>query len=213
MASTPVAAQRPDLVVLAFPFPGGTWMLSTVYPGKESKERAEDRVQRLLKIAQWEGKDLKFEERALEQTGKEWGVEAPVMSSITFSTTGALVSGEGTLALEPFLLAFRDLETIHLTVAVPQGFTYMGVQQFADNRVAFSCKAGEGAISCMAKIKDHSIERLDLPQFQSQVTEQTVSSKGNAQSANTPLIIGFALMASLAAGVGVFLLVRRFLVR
>ncbi|GAB4466456.1 MAG: hypothetical protein OHK0029_37810 [Armatimonadaceae bacterium] len=202
--------QTPDVVVIAFPFPGGQWMLSTVYSQKVERGTAEKRVKDWEARTGWAAGNLEFENRALDQVGNDFGVKAPVMSSLSFSTNGALVGSDGTVALEPFLLAFRDLETVHVVFATPQGFDYKGVRDFESDQVSVSCFAGQGSVSCQTKIKDHNAQSFDLPRFapaDGSVAEASGKNKGWFPL--NPVTAVFALVAALAAGFGVFVLTRR----
>ncbi len=217
-ATIPAALEeKPDVVALTFPLPNGQYMISMVYPDKVERARVENRANRLLEIAHWQGTNFEYEDKAINGVAADWeGGKAPVMSSVTFLVNNAPLNPvDGTIALEEYLLALRDLNTIHLTFATPPNFVYHGPRQYKNEAVAISCSAGQGSVSCVAKINDHTAEKLNLPRV---VTEDTEKDAGNEKAKSTsPRVpvttVVFALLAAMTAGIGVFLLARRIVTR
>jgi hypothetical protein len=120
----------------------------------------------------------------MNQLAEEWETgKAPVMSSATVLVTGAPLNPiEGTIALEEYLLALRELNTVHLTFATPPNFVYRGPRQHKNEAVEISCSAGQGSVSCVAKINDHTAEKLNLPRFGTEETGKEAI--GDGQSKN-----------------------------
>lgn len=222
--STPAAAtapatpeEKPDVVALTFPLPNGQYMISMVYPGKVQRSLVESRAKRLLTITGWQGGNFEYEDKAIDGVAAQWeGGKAPVMSSVTFLVSGAPLNPvDGTIVLESFLLAMRDLNTVHLTFATPSNFVYHGPKQHKNEAVEISCSAGQGSVSCVAKINDHTAEKLNLPLVGVEETGDALATdKSKGAMPKVPVVtIVFAFLAAMTAGIGVFLLARRIVTR
>jgi len=215
-AAAPARAQIsgkyvPDVQVVVVPFPSGQWAVSAVYPKRVPRAAAEGRVKRLLDLTGWKGAQFTFEDRALQRAGVNVHLEdgplppVPVMSSLTFLTAGKLVDiPDGTLSVEPFARAYRDLNRIHITYLVPGKFTFKGLRHFSDNNVDIALSEGQGAWTYVMNIKNHRLDALGLPRY------ETLKSEGAVQSAQSGVdglrsrvtLFGMGLVVLLAAGGG-----------
>jgi hypothetical protein len=201
----------PDVQVVVVPFGGGQWAVSAVYPKRIPRAQAEGRVQRLLSLTGWKGAQFAFEDRALERVATNVKLEdgplppVPVMSSLTFLTRGKVVdTADGTMPLEPFARAYRDLNRIHVTYLVPGKFPFKGLRRFTDNNVDIALSEGQGAWTYVVNIKNHRLDALGLPRYEVLKPERTVQSAqddtGGLNARKT--VFGTGLVVLLAAGAG-----------
>jgi hypothetical protein len=205
--AAPAPKQMPDVTILVAPIPNNQWMISMVYAKKVPKKEADARATRLVQLTGWHTGDAVFTDRALE--GTPLGGEAPVLSSLTFPAIGNMVDvADGTVSLEPFLLAFRDLNRVHLTVLNPGPFNFRGLREHHDDNVDITLNAGQGAWTYVANIKNHRAERLNLPRYHQEPPKETAA-KGRAGTIPKPLILGGLVLVALVAGGAAFALVRR----
>jgi hypothetical protein len=202
------AKQMPDVTILVAPLPGNQWMISMVYAKKVPKAQADARATRLVQLTGWHTGEAFFTDRALEGGGPLGG-KAPVLSSLTFPALGNIVDlADGTINVEPFLLAFRDLNRVHLTVLNPGPFTFRGLREHHDVNVDITLNAGQGAWTYIANIKNHRAERFNLPRYHQEAPRETVSGKGGG-SMSKPFLLGGLIVLALGVGGAAFVLVRR----
>jgi hypothetical protein len=201
----------PDVQVVVAPRAGGEWVVSAVYSKRVPRAQAEGRVKRLLGLTGWKGTQFEFEERALERDAKKLPADieplppVPVMSSLTFLTGGKVVDmADGTMPLEPFARAYRDLNRIHVTYLVPGKFAFKGLRRFADNNVDIALSEGQGAWTYVVNIKNHRLDSLGLPRYEVLKSERAVqsaqASPGGLRARKT--LFGTGLVVLLAAGAG-----------
>jgi hypothetical protein len=126
-----------------------SWSLRVWAPGVSDTEA---RIKRLGAITGWKLEKPEYEDKRLDRDsvnskdpqvrkGSQEVGPAPVMSSVSFQTTANLVDyAQGTLALEPFLRAFRDLNKVNVTYLIPGQFTYRGLRQFTDTKVEIGAR-------------------------------------------------------------------------
>ena len=203
-------AAMPEVQILIAPMPGAQpgsqWLVSTVYAKKVPQAETEARANRLLQLTGWQAADESFSDRALESAPLKGG-KAPILSSLTFRTNGQVVNfTDGTIALEPFLLAYRDLSRVHVTVLSPGPFTFRGLRSYRDDNIEVALNAGQGAWTYIANIKNHRAERFDLPRYH---TEQPTTATTKNAGVPKPLLFGGLAVLALVAGGLAFTLVRR----
>lgn len=215
----------PDVQIMVAPGLGN-WTIAVVYPRQVSHAETEARLKRLTAITGWKLDKLEFEDKRLDRNAlesrdpsvqraaKKVGT-APVMSSVSFHTTANLVdSAQGTLTLEPFLRAFRDMNRINVTYLIFSPFTYRGLRQFTDNRVEIALSAQEGAFTYQAQLKDHTFEQLNLP-TKDVAKQESYRAAENTNGPGRKLLLGTGLVALLALGVAgiAYAVAQRFLHR
>ena len=208
MTSAAIPTQRvPDVQVVVFPLPTHEWAITTVYPKIIARTTAEARVKRLLGITGWEGSTTEFKNKALERVAAN-APPSPPMSSLTFRTPGRVVNlSDGTMPLEPFIRAFRDLERVHITYIIPGNtFTFRGLREYSGQDIEIALSQGEGAYTYVLNIKNHNLDTLQLPRYEtlkpgSGTTTTQVTPKSGF-IAPAPVVVGTGLAVLLAAGAG-----------
>jgi hypothetical protein len=214
----------PDVQIMVAPGLGN-WSVAAVYPKAVSRAETQTRLKRLATLTGWKLEKMEFEDKRLDRSAmdskdpkikretKSIG-SAPVMSSASFQTSANLVDPtQGTLALEPFLQAFRDVNRINITYLLPGQFAYKGPKQFSDPRVDMALFAQGGAYTYQVQLKDHTFETLNLPI--KEVARQESYRAAENSSAPRRLLLGTGLVALLALGVAgvAYALTQRFLHR
>ena len=214
----------PDVQIMVAPGLGA-WSVAAVYPKAVPHAQTEARLKRLEALTGWKLEKIEFEDKRLDRSAmdsqdpsiqrevKSIGA-APVMSSASFQTGATLVDpAQGTLALEPFLRAFRDMNRINVTYLISDKFTYKGPRQFSDNRLDMALSAQGGAYTYQVQLKDHKFDTLNLPT--KEVARQESYRAAENSSAPRRLLLGTGLVALLALGVAgiAYALTQRFLHR
>jgi hypothetical protein len=215
------AADRPDVQVVVMPYPTGTWGVSLVYPHKVPRAQADQQFKQLLALGGWKSSADEWEERGLErnselmQSPDAKGIEAePVMSSLTFQTTGNIVDvADGTMSLEPFARAFRDLKRIHVTYLLPATFKFRGVRDFHDENVDVAALGQQGAWTYVVNIKNHQLSALHLPRYEivrsGAQFQQAKAAAEKAVRLRRMVGTGAVVLLALATGMFVWLWTRR----
>lgn len=209
------AGNRPDVQIVVMPYPTGKWGVAMVYPQKVSRAEADRRMQRLLQIGGWKGSDVLWENKALQMADEVRKMPGardlkaePVMSSLTFQTGGNVVDlADGTMQIEPFARAFRDLSRVHVTYLLAPTFPFRGVRHYSDANLDIQASGQQGAWTYVVNIKNHNLESLNLPRY------ELVKPKGQTQSATNSRLeamrrqrrmVGAGLVVVLAAATGMF---------
>jgi hypothetical protein len=215
----------PDVQIMVAPGLG-TWSVAAVYPKQVSHAESEARLKRLAALTGWKLDKFEYEDKRLDRSAvssndpeirkasKSVGA-APVMSSVAFQTSANLVDyAQGTLALEPFLRAFRDVNRVNITYLIPGQFTYKGPRQFADSKVELALLAQEGAYTYQVLLKDHKFELLNLPTKEI-ARQESYRAAENTTAPARKLLLGTGLVALLALGIAgiAYAVAQRFLHR
>lgn len=212
--------KQPDVQVVVLPDAGrGEWSVSIVYPRRVPRAASQAHLKRLLGLSGWKANSVVYEDRGLPtndgKSRNNKGKADPVMSSVTFSSPSNIVNWErGALPVEPFARAFRDLNRVYVTFFVPGRFDFRGLRKHSDASLDVVLASGggdpargapQGAFTYVLTIRNHQLERLDLP------TTQVVLPPGKVHSANTAnqkmagarRVVGYGLVGLLAlAGAG-----------
>lgn len=219
-APAPLPNLKPEVQLLIAPGPTG-WMVATVYPGKVARAQTQARLRRLRLMTGWPVEGLTFEDRQLDsQTAAaanpaQSAAARPVMSSALFQTTGNLADfSQGTLALEPFLVAFQDFSRIHVTYLGLTKFSYQGLRRYADPRVEIELQAQDGAYTFAVQLKERPFESLNLPARDIPQQEKgTAAANTSAQSRRLWLRIGVVALIALGVAGLAYALAQRLLQR
>lgn len=210
---TPAPAQSistatvPDVQIVISPDPSGQWIIAAVYPSKTDRAKAEARAKEMLALGKWKGSGLLFENKALERSGNPKGmVSLPVMSSVTLSTLGNVVGyADGTINLEPFIRAYRDLGHINLLFLVPGTFNYRGPHRYRDQDIEMAYAPGGSALTYVVQIKNHALGSLHLPRLEPAVASVIPSASGPKKGDSRVLkMAGVIALALAAAGLAFF---------
>lgn len=199
-------ATRPEVQILVVPGPTG-WMVATVYPGKVGHAQTQARLRRLRLLTGWPVENLTFEDRQLDrQTAavanpKQASTTRPVMSSATFQTSGNVADYlQGTLVLEPFLIAFQDFNRVNVTYLGLTKFPFQGLSHYSDEHVEVSLAAQEGSYAYQVTLKDHAFKSLNLP-LHDIAKQESPPEAVNTTSPSRRLTWGIAVVALMAVGV------------
>jgi len=202
--------EMPDVQIMVMVAPAGG-SVATVYPQEVPHAQTEARLKRLA-LSGWQVEGLTYEDRRLERNGsasKSPSVRkaakelppAPIMSSASFQLNTSVVDyAQGTLTLEPFLSAFRDVRRVNVTYLVPGQFNFRGLRQFSDNRVDISLVALEGSYTYQVVLKDHGFERLNLPLIEGPGQENARVAQ-NTSAPPQRLLLGTGIVALAALGI------------
>lgn len=202
--------QMPDVQIMVMPGPSG-FNVATVYPHQIPHAETNQRLKR-LELSGWQVQGLTYEDRPLERTRRSSkspsvskaakdSAPAPIMSSASFQLNAPVVDyAQGTLALEPFLKAFRDVQRVNVTYLVPGQFTFRGMRQYADNRVEVSLFAQEGAYTYQVVLKEHNFESLNLPLLEGAGQENPRVAQ-NTSAPPQRLLLGTGIVALAALGI------------
>jgi hypothetical protein len=197
----------PDVQIVVSPDPSGQWIVAAVYPSTTDRKKAESRAKEMLSLGKWKGNGLIFENKALERTENPKGMAPPpVMSSVTVSTAGNIVNyADGTINLEPFIRAYRDLGRINLLFLVPGTFNYRGPRSYRDEDINLVYAAGGSALTYVVQVKNPSLKELRLPRFEPAVAAEKPSG-AVSKSADNRLskMIGVIVLALVAAGIAFY---------
>lgn len=212
---SPASAQvpggvRPDVQVIVMPHPSGDWAISVVYPKVVDKAAMQAHMRRLLQVSGWKAGrgGVEYESRGLrynDGTRRDRpGPVGPTMSSATFQTSSPVVDWrEATLPVEPWARAYRDLNRVYITYFVPGSFRFRGLRRHSDENLDVSLTEERGAYTYALQIKNHGLDRLDLPRFQvRQEPDAGRIAAGEAERRSRLRMVGTALVVLLAAGAG-----------
>ena len=200
-------AIAPDVQIVVSPDPSGNWVVAAVYPNKTDQKKAEARVKEMLSLGQWKGSGLSFENKALDRVEESKGAAPmPIMSSAAVTTPGNIVHyADGTIPLEPFIRAYRDLNRINILFLVPGTFKYRGPHSYHDNDIEMTYAPGGGAFTYVILVKNHGLTTLHLPQFEVAAVSAAPTVKAVKSSPNKAVKMGAVIgLALLAAGLAFF---------
>ena len=90
-----------------------------------------------------------------------------VMSSSTFTTTAPMLDPkDGAVALEPMLLAYKDLQRVYITFMAPQGVSPHGPKEFRDDNIILFSRPEPGTLTYVTKIRNHNVTAFGLPRLE-----------------------------------------------
>ena len=150
-------AQKPEAQVLCVPGFQGRWQV-TVSVQKDEPKAALDARMKVIATAVG-GR------RAGAQNTQKIAAGPVTLSTLSFVTTAPLAKPDGSLVLEPFVLALREFSRVQITYNVPDVFTYKGspsVRAIAASTVALSAKQ-PGALTLYGRVqlKDHQVRHAE----------------------------------------------------
>ncbi|MBC8104828.1 MAG: hypothetical protein H7Z41_19815 [Cytophagales bacterium] len=194
-------ATVPDVQIVVSPDSTGQWVVAAVYPIKVERKKAESRARQMLTLGKWKGNGLLFENKALERIENPKGMAPPpVMSSVTLSTPANLVNyADGTVSLEPFIRAYRDLNRLHILFLVPGTFTYRGPRTFRDSDLEMNYASGGSALTYVVQVKNHALGPLRLPRLEPAVATVAPSPAAGGETLGTASRFGIVIALALAA--------------
>lgn len=202
-APTPANGTAPDVQVVVMALPTGQWGISAVYPRRVPRSEAEARIKKLAALTGWKPTNVEWEERGMDRVSMgEKFTPVPVMSSLTFETTGNVVDlADGTISVEPFARAYRDLRQVNITYLIPFKFRFRGLRRFSDTNLDLTLSEGQGAWTYLLNIKNHQMDSLGLPRYEI-LRETRPAQTADTQSVKTRRLAGMGGIVLLAAGAG-----------
>ena len=213
-------AEMPDVQIVAMPNPisPGQWVVTAAYPTVVDHAKATARVQGLAAATGWTVSALRVEDRAL-QAGVDNAVltrhhmgsltPPPPMTSVTFSTVGALADRkQGTLAIEPFIHAYGDLSRLHVLFLVPGGFSYQGPHSYSDPKLDLAVAGGTGGYMYVVVIRNHDLRDLQLPKTEAERQQALAAADEGRTDRSHRAGVALVFVIALVAAIGVYLGVR-----
>lgn len=207
----------PDVQVIVLPDGAtGRWSVALVYPRVVSRKVAQNHLDRLLALSGWKASNVEFENRGLPKNDgasrNNKGQADPPMTSVTFSSSSKIVNwDQGSLPIEPFARAFRDLKSVYVTYFVPGRFPFKGLRRHSDKQVDVVLASGggdpakvgyQGAFTYVLTIRDHKLQKLGLPLTQVVVPQEKVRSaqtvNQSQKMAAARRVVGYGLVGVLA---------------
>lgn len=213
-AAPAMSATVPDVQILVAPGPSpSSWLVAAVYPREVPRTAVTNQLGQLVSVSGWSMGAPQFTDKSLDPTKPSGTENNPRMSSVSFQATGNLVDyRDGTLALEPFIRAYRDLNRLNVTFLVPGQFNFQGLRSYSDKNIALMLSGEQGAFTYVVNIKNHQLDVLNLPKRQADVVATA------PQEARRPRVAGWVipslvvLAALVAAGVA-YVVTHRFMNR
>lgn len=188
--ATVALAQKPEAQVLCVPGFQGRWQVTVSVQKDEPKTALEGRMKSLTNA---------LGGRAGAQSTQKIAAGPVTLSTLSFVTTAPLAKADGSLVLEPFILALREFSRVQVTYNVPDVFSYTGSPSFEKNGVKVALTKQPGALNFMAEIANHQVEALPVPRAADPTPVPKRESGGSGRIFGVGLVILLALGAGLIA--------------
>ena len=188
--SATALAQKPEAQVLCVPGLPGRWQV-TVSVQKDEPKAALDARMKALTTA--------LGGKSGAQSTQKIAAGPVTLSTLSFVTTAPLAKADGSLVLEPFILALREFSRVQITYNVPDVFTYTGSPRFETGGVLVTLTKQPGALNFMAEIANHQVTALPVPLAKDPTPAPTRSAPGSGRILGALLVILLALGAGLVA--------------
>jgi hypothetical protein len=217
-AQPTISNTKPDVQIVVFGLPTGTYAVSSVYPKQVPKAVAQGRIDKLLALTKWQAKSRKFSDApAVPNPLRDETTPKGQLSAASFETTGAIYGSDGAIDWEPFLRAFGDVNRINIVCFTGPEFAYSGPVAFDSERVTFSASGGQGTVAVVANIKkpEPSPALFGLPKYR-QADAVVAQAQVPAKKSNgTNRVVGVILVALAATGIAlvIYALTSRFVTK
>jgi hypothetical protein len=212
-ASFRIPNRKPDVQVVILSLGPGQWAVSTTYPKVVPEAEARGRVKKLLTLTGWH---TYGEPRFSNDSTSYKKLPLKGLSSVSFLTPDPVVDVTGgSLDVTPFVRAFADLDHINVTLFPPKDFpAYRGLRSYADKNLDVTLAEGQGSVTYVANIKNHTLDSLTLPRFQDPAAVSPAGDPAAAKDGGKgrgPLVL--VLAAAVGAGLVAFAVARAILSR
>lgn len=196
---------RPDVLILVYALSTGQGQIGITYPGVVPHSQAQRDLQALQRATGWQIGDVRITDQSppIQNTHMK-------MTGIEFTAKGALVPGSNTLAVEPFIDAFRAYHQIGLTYFVEQGFGFQGLRTYQDDYVQIAMTQHGSTYSYQIVVRDPHFGKLNLPRFQPSPGDTRLSGIfGKSIRSAHPWLVLLVVLAAIGAGAIVYCVLAR----
>ena len=128
-------------------------------------------------------------------------------TSAMFRTPAIVNRTEGLLPLEPFVSALKRFKSIQVNYIFAAGFSFRGLKDFENNYVKIVLSSSANSCVYRIRVKNSNFERLGLPLRQP--VKRVEREAGMSSGARVALILGLAVICSVAAYLAVLCVSRR----
>ncbi len=180
-------ARGPDVLVIVLSGLGPTDQVSINYNSLVSKGDAEADINSLARGASWTISGPRV------TTG---GPSDRQTTSSSFQTPPLPNPADGTLPIEPFILALQRFGRIQINYIVNSQFDFRGLEDFEDDRIKLNLVRHGNSFEYTALVKESGFSQLSLPVSAPKPGEADQSPSG---AGRIVLIIGIALALAVAA--------------
>lgn len=156
-ADAPDEMKIPDALVWISATDPSVTYISITFPRIIQKARADSYLASILKYTGWSASGIKITSDSASGNGGN------PMTAIEFASPQLAAAQDGTLPIEPFIKALRDLKSIQMLVMTYPGFRYAGVGSFENRYVKISLAAGQNSLNFSIDVKDPRFTDLGLP--------------------------------------------------
>ncbi len=191
----------PDVLVLIH-VSGTVDSVSFTYASAVERARAERHLQSLLAETRWTATTTTITD------GPPTEIDGTPMTSVEFSTVGAVALDAGGLLLEPIIKAFKDLERIGVIYVISAPFSFRGLGDYENQHVRIAFRHGADTYEYSVTIKDADFETLGLPFLQPETAAHT-DDPGNKSSPPQVFKVAAVLILALLAAAFAYLVARR----
>ena len=190
LLATAAFAQKPEAQVLCVPGLPGRWQVTVSVQKDEPKAALDARLKSLTTA---------LGGKSGAQTTQKIAAGPVMLSTLSFVTTAPLAKADGSLVLEPFILALREFSRVQITYNVPDVFTYTGSPSFEKGGVKVTLTKQPGALNFLAEIANHQVAALPVPRAADPTPAPARSAPASGRILGTALVILLALGAGLVA--------------
>ena len=108
-------------------------------------------------------------------------------TSVNFKTNGIANYTNGTIPIEPFIIALKKYKVIHVNYLFLSGFNFKGLLDYSDDYVNIKQSSNQGSIVYKIDVLDNNFDKLNLPI--TPVNIQSTEKKSNTSIKITIIII------------------------
>lgn len=191
----------PDILVLIH-VSGAVDSVSFTYASAVERARAERHLQSLLAETRWTATSTTIID------GPSAEIDGASMTSVEFSTVGAVALDAGGLPLEPIIKAFKDLERIGVIYVISAPFGFRGLGNYENQHVKIAFRHGADTYEYSVTIKDANFETLGLPFLQPETSRHS-GDPGNRSSPPRVFKVAAVLILALLAAAFAYLVTGR----
>ena len=189
------SVMQPDVLVLILDGVGSDDQVSITYAAAVSQARASEDVAALVRDTRWTVRDVKV---STAKTSTPNGASA-MRTSARFSVAPLVNRAEGTLPLEPFIIALKRFKTIQVNYLVMSSFEFRGLEDFENDSVKVMLSRSGGSYVYRIDVKNPDFGVINLPSKQVEPVAKPAEKAGMPVSARVLLVIGLALVVGVIA--------------
>jgi hypothetical protein len=188
-AARPVSG--PQVLVLVLSGIGAFDQVSINYNSKIPKGEALKDIESLVRETAWPVRDPRVTVAQPSTPG------AKRTTSSVFRTPPLANTRDGTLPLEPFILALRRFGSIQVNYLIASQFAFRGLEDFENDRVKITLRQAGNSYQYSVRVKKGDFDRLTLPLKPAENAPR--QPPGMSVAARAMLILGLALAGAVIA--------------